>query len=556
MKDLSPNSGRIIAIASRLPLAGIGGALPLYLGAGWIHLPVYALAAAVASPLFCTLAFLIHMVTLLFPTVFVFPVTVADANVALLAAALLLTGRLGEDKAPAPLPAKVLHSVVRPALFYGYAALLCWLLLRDSSPVQGLSLFCIVVLVHRANPSLYVRVGSALRQLAVNLALLAVSGVAGLLVLEGGARIVFGPPKEKNALWIPYEEYHFLLNPGAVVNAYISLSDGKTKTVPHRMSQQGFRDRRFPAKASGEKRILLLGDSFTMGWAVNAADTISNRLAKLCGRDGPEPITFINGGMGGAGPLQELGMLERRGLALELDSVVLQLFLQNDFDDCLMTVGEAQRCFFQQFHQIANSLYKAKFFPHRQEYLLLIHSAAYYQFDQITDFTPWASRFLSLWRFLPPAPPPAFRLFPEDGDRPPILDINRADWYPELQEGADLLVGYVERIHTLCAQRNIPFAVYCIPDFNELDETLWARITKGTETEFKSERYRAIKIVEQRLEEKGIVTFPVADALERKARQVGVGELYYVNDGHATAKGNEVVAEQIRDFLASAGICK
>jgi lysophospholipase L1-like esterase len=292
-----------------------------------------------------------------------------------------------------------------------------------------------------------------------------------------------------------------------------------------------------------------------MGWGVDEEDTISNQLARLCGRNGTRQMTFINGGVGGAGPYQELGMLEKRGLALQPDRVILQLFLFNDLDDCLMTVGKSQRCFYEEFHRIADNLRKANIFPDREEYLLRIHSAAYYQLERNTAFNPWAAQFLSSWRFLPAPPALAFRLFAEDKEHSPILDINRAEWYPELQEGADLLVQYVERIHNLCAQRNIPFAVYCMPDRDELDDTLWSWLTGGSGAGFHAEKFRAIRKIEDALANKGITTFSVAEALERQARAIGIGELYYLLDGHATAGGNEVVAQRIHEILVSEGYC-
>jgi hypothetical protein len=257
--------------------------------------------------------------------------------------------------------------------------------------------------------------------------------------------------------------------------------------------------------------------------------------------------------MNGAGPLQELGMLERRGLALKPDCVVLQLFLLNDFDDCLMTVGKAQQTFFEYFHEIVNNLRRANVFPERQEYLLRIHSAAYYQLERATAFKPWAAKFLSAWRFVPAAPVSDVVLFADTPELSPIVDVNRTDWYPELCEGADLLVDYVERMHSLCNQRNIPFAVYCTPEYHELDDNSWALLSQETRGRFASERYRAIKIVEKLLGEKGITTFSVTDALEHQAASLGTGKLYYMLDGHPTPKGNEVIAGRIHEFLVAAG---
>ncbi len=557
VKSLTARRGGVFTILPGLLLAAVGAVLLACLGEGWVHWLAYLLVAVLASPSFCLCALLIHAVTVPFPTVFIYPVTCADAGVAVLALVWLWAGRLGREDGRPAAPITLFHRLARPSIACAYAMLLCWTLLRDTSVVQGLSLIWIVALVHRANPSLHAPLRPFLGSgMMVNLAVLAVSVVCAALLLEGGARLAFGPPKGDDALWIPDSEYLFLLNPGAEATQTVPLSAKQERKITYRISRQGFRDREFPDKAPGETRILLLGDSFTMGHAVGQDNTIAKKLARLYRPHGPGRISVINGGMNGAGPLQELGMLERRGLALKPDCVVLQLFLLNDFDDCLMTVDKAQQTFFEYFHEIVNNLRRANVFPERQEYLLRIHSAAYYQLECATAFKPWAARFLSAWRFAPAAPVSDVALFADAPEFSPIVDVNRTDWYPDLCEGVDLLVDYVERMHTLCAQRNVPFAVYCTPEYHELGDDAWALLSQGTRGQFASERYRAIKIVEKRLGEKGITTFSVTDALEHQAASLGMGKLYYLLDGHLTPKGNEVIAGRIHEFLVAADLCR
>ena len=551
-----PYLGRAAVVLPKLLLGGLGAALPMYLEAGWVHLLVYPLVAVVASPLFCVFAFLIHTATIFFPATFVFPVTFADAGCAVLALLWFMTIGLGRKYRVEQLPDVVLLRLIRPAFFCAYGVLLLWTLLRPTSLVQGLSLICIVALVHRANPALHVPIRSFLRGLAVNSAVLAVSVVCAILLLEGGARLVMGPPKGSNALWIPDQEYHFLLNPGAVATQTVPVSAKERKKVTYRVSSQGFRDREYADRMPEETRILLLGDSFTMGHAVDDENTIASKLASLCRQNEARRTTVINGGMNAAGPFQELGMLEKRGLALKPDCVVLQLFLPNDFDDCLMTVGKEQRCFVEMFHGIANNLRKATVFPEHQEYLLRLHSSVYNQIERATNSKPWASQFLSNWKFSPNAAPPYFRLSAEDSGHSFVLDVNRTDWYPELLEGADLIIEYIARMHALCSRRNIPFAVYSMPDYHEIDGTSWSLFVKWGHEPFTSKRYHAMTIIEGRLAEKGVVTFSVAEALEQEASSAGIEALYYTLDGHPTPRGNEVVAKRIHEFLVSTGRCE
>lgn len=45
-------------------------------------------------------------------------------------------------------------------------------------------------------------------------------------------------------------------------------------------------------------------------------------------------------------------------------------------------------------------------------------------------------------------------------------------------------------------------------------------------------------------------------ALESPAASIGVEKLYCAYDGHPTAKGNEVIAGSIHEFLVSTGRCQ
>jgi lysophospholipase L1-like esterase len=97
-----------------------------------------------------------------------------------------------------------------------------------------------------------------------------------------------------------------------------------------RTNSHGLRYEELPAtKASDETRFLLLGDSMTEGYGVEADETFGARLQDVFTRAENRPIRFINGGLTGVGPQAYWRLFYALGLGLEPD-VVLVCITYND----------------------------------------------------------------------------------------------------------------------------------------------------------------------------------------------------------------------------------
>ena len=96
-----------------------------------------------------------------------------------------------------------------------------------------------------------------------------------------------------------------------------------------RISSAGLQDREFSRdRAEGTFRVLALGDSFTFGQGVEAAEAWPKVLEGLLA--GPSEV--LNSGVSGWGTAQELLWLEEEGLSYRPDAVVVA-FYSNDFWD-------------------------------------------------------------------------------------------------------------------------------------------------------------------------------------------------------------------------------
>ncbi|MBW7863709.1 MAG: hypothetical protein H3C30_04760 [Candidatus Hydrogenedentes bacterium] len=421
-----------------------------------------------------------------------------------------------------------------------------WLLFRGSSLPLGLALLAFMVLLHWSLPlsSLVVRpralLGSAL--------LLLVSSLLSLIMVEGAARLIYGPPHgDTGVLWRHHPIYQYLLNPGADTLLKVATSAGGTTDIQYNISDQGLRDRMFPPKEDGEYRVLLLGDSFTMGHAVNEECMISRQLEALLAENCPDrKITVINGGINGAGPLQELGMLRECGLPLHPDCVLLQLFLSNDLDNSLADVGKAQWTFNEAGRRTFDALRHQNSVPRRMEYWMRTRSTAYRTVFQATGFTPWISNILYALRITPVYETPVARA--KEPNLHWALDVNRVHWYPELEEGLQLVGGHLAEMAAICREHSMDFAVWCMPSSFEVDLDRWN--TLAGQAEEPAETFApgtAIRRVEELLERGGIRTFSVLEVLRQDSRPIG--SLYYLLDGHTTPEGNRVIAGLLAEFL-------
>lgn len=101
------------------------------------------------------------------------------------------------------------------------------------------------------------------------------------------------------------------------------------------INRNGFRDTRdFDyEKPEGVTRILVLGDSFTIGYEVEQDETYSAILERYLTKQGHN-VEVLNAGMSGSSTAEELVFFEQEGIRYDPDLVVVG-FYWNDLDDNL-----------------------------------------------------------------------------------------------------------------------------------------------------------------------------------------------------------------------------
>jgi lysophospholipase L1-like esterase len=105
-------------------------------------------------------------------------------------------------------------------------------------------------------------------------------------------------------------------------------------TLTYQANAWGMRDRERDKSASGEKRVVVLGDSFMEGWGVATEDRLSDRLERATG------LEHLNFGTSGSfGPTQVLMLYTHLAKDFEHAALIISIlpdndFLDDDFDYC------------------------------------------------------------------------------------------------------------------------------------------------------------------------------------------------------------------------------
>ena len=169
--------------------------------------------------------------------------------------------------------------------------------------------------------------------LAQRLLLLALSTVLSL----GCAEVIFRwythwkfgrefPPWTENLVVVPGAQV-FRFKPKAS-GVFPGNVDGK-RTFPYRTNSHGLRDRDRAAKQPGARRVLVVGDSYTWGYAVAEEEAYPQAAERLLKERGYSQIDVINGGVPDYNSRQERKLLEQLMPVYEPDAVFLA-YVVND----------------------------------------------------------------------------------------------------------------------------------------------------------------------------------------------------------------------------------
>ena len=172
--------------------------------------------------------------------------------------------------------------------------------------------------------------------------LLCASAILGSAVVAEWTLRVWDPFELDHDLAQSERDWESLLHrasslPGLAYELYPNR-EGAYSGVPIAVNSHGMRDDEpLPNDTPGLVRLAALGDSFTFGFGVGAAETYPNVLEQLLERrrgrastsDAPARYEVLNFGVGGYSTLDELKVLEHRALAYRPRAVLLGYYFND-----------------------------------------------------------------------------------------------------------------------------------------------------------------------------------------------------------------------------------
>ncbi len=288
------------------------------------------------------------------------------------------------------------------------------------------------------------------------------------------------------------------------------------------------------AKPPGERRVLVLGDSFTFAEQVNQDETFTQRLETRLGsaQDGGT-YRVLNAGSNGWATANELVFLAKEGVRFEPDLVVLALYLGNDVSD------NYRRLDIKRVAEDADlALRGADAFdgPRR-----LLRRSQLYTFIEtgVLAKLPW---FASA----------------EGGDSD-ASDRKSPKTLEEAQEAWEITEGLLDRMRDVAESRGARFMVMVVPaadvvaqggrvkepDADDLEDGIVAGFEPGFEDPHGTFAQLAAR--------HDLVTLDLLDEIKQQSIR-SKQRLYYRQNAHWTAAGHAIAATELYEFIAARGL--
>ncbi len=358
-----------------------------------------------------------------------------------------------------------------------------------------------------------------LLRLALNVGTLAVSLVIAGLAVELLIRLFLPQPVGAltPGLLVPDPPRRYRLGP----NHQGTISNIAEFTHSVSINSLGLRGAEISDKTSDTFRILILGDSFAFGWGVEYDQTFGARLERELNSE-TRKVQVLNGAVPGYSLLDEQDWLERYGLQLQPDLVLIAVFLGNDILEA--TAGYRQR-------ELSHSVPEA---GTARGLRLWIYTNSHFVRLVARANIP------SLFGFSDPWPVVYLRgLLTVHTDDPSVV---------EAQEGRRVSRAALTRLIELAALHRFRLAAVVIPANFNISTERWQRMLAlagveptGLDPQVSRRFFNSL------LDEYNI---PTCDLWTLFSTALEHGQhVYYEQDLHWTDLGHSLATDAVRDFL-------
>lgn len=360
-------------------------------------------------------------------------------------------------------------------------------------------------------------------------------GLSTLLVAELGLRLLYPIPYplERNMRFAPDPHTGYRIQPHSLGH----FQDG----IPARGNAQGHRDDPVPlARRAGVPRLLVLGDSFTVG--ANVAEraaypqVLERRLEEALGSE----VEVVNSGVGGWDPFEYAQYFEHEGRAFRPDAVLIGFFVGNDtFSPPDMRARQQTAVLGRRLSPRAaaapGAALKVALKEHSHLWRLLtapglVNQPTRFHRQHCDDLS---AQYLAIQR-----------------SRLPVHLRQRS---AEQEQALARSIGQIARIVALATRDGIPVLVALLPDENQLNPALQRRLL----SEDALARYDFAQpqaVLRERFAALGTTVIDLLPAFSADGRCLYMNDTHWTEQGHALAAAEllPVVAPVLAPMLADA----
>lgn len=379
---------------------------------------------------------------------------------------------------------------------------------------------------------------SRLRSFAGHSALLLTGLIVAALLAEGAIRLI--APQRLESHRPIYEPDSLLVY--RLKRSYVAEYHQPEFSIHEQTNGLGLRNGEIGPKRPGVIRILGLGDSFCYSNSVQLEETFFKQLEELERLDGGGEIEVINAAVPAYSTVQEFRYLQRDGVLLDPDVVLLGFYVGNDFQDSYELFDSTGH---PTVDVVDGQLRANERFPaaryERQERTVRTATLELRSFlaSNSEMYIFLRERFGEvLWRLgLRNNPPP-----PDFCARVPS---------PALQAGWARTQGVLDSMAALCAGRNIRLVITLLPTQYQVHPDLWMHhvTTFGLDPR-DYDLDRPQQLMRAFCEERGIECIDVLPVMREHA---AAGRLFYPIASYMTPFGHRLVAETVHPRLVKMG---
>jgi len=376
------------------------------------------------------------------------------------------------------------------------------------------------------------------------IALSMVSGLVCIFIVAAGMWLIGLKQPKPMGIYASDSKYIWTLAPNTQGKRGIPLENGSKEVWSVRISSQGFRDRVVGPKQPNEFRVLMVGDSFAMGWGLTRDQTMTAVLQKALARKAPgRKITVIDGGVVGYGPWQERGFLHERGFALHPDLVIEQLFPSNDVEGSLEEVDKHLEAYDADWKQNFYGRKDRDDWHVKIQVWILYHVPGWRTIEHWTGNENLVIDALNLIRFLPPYK--EHHLAPS-APREYYLEPDLKKNYATLNEGWRRLKNEVLGMQQDCKEHGIAFMAFCVPEAASVVDSLWQKEVVDAGKAALYERAKEVRVTEDFFRKHDIDYVSILKPLRADSH---THQMYFYYDRHFAPGGARIAGETLANYV-------